>query len=366
MYRTAGANDGSPAGEWRSRPPADAVDPARSPEPALYNLLERLRSALLRPFDVHTVGRLRRRIAHNSGLERRTEAALASTRIFEQASLAARMGVWQCDLPGDRLTWSRGTYDLFGLQPGSQLARADILKSYSEASLADLERARAQAIAGGAGFGLDAEIRTPSGEKRWIRISATVERRNGEPVRLFGIKQDITEEKRRLARMSYLAEHDGMTGLANRARFQERLAELCAPEGPGGALLLIDLDGFKGINDTFGHSLGDECLVEIARRLSAMGQDADLIARIGGDEFAVLFGPSTPIQKIEAFAQRILRAAEMPIDCSSRVFQVSASIGYALTDGETSAAVFDRADLALYAAKAAGRGTFRGYSPALS
>jgi predicted signal transduction protein with EAL and GGDEF domain len=74
----------------------------------------------------------------------------------------------------------------------------------------------------------------------WIRISATVERRKGEPVRLFGIKQDITEERRLLARMSYLAEHDAMTGLANRTRFDERLSQIFGAGAPGGALMLID------------------------------------------------------------------------------------------------------------------------------
>ncbi|WP_413991166.1 diguanylate cyclase domain-containing protein [Labrys okinawensis] len=330
------------------------------PESTFYSLLRRLRSALLRPFDSRAVWQLRRDIGHQYSLMRQAKDTLASAKVFEQASVAARMGIWQCELPSERLTWSNGTYDLFGLQRGRGIVRGEVVRSYSEESLARLEQVRRDAIEAGSGFGFDAEIQTPEAEKRWIRISATVERRNGEPIRLFGVKQDVTEEKRLLEQMRYVAEHDMMTGLANRTQFQARLAEICEPQRQGGALMLVDLDGFKVVNDTFGHGVGDECLVEIGHRLSAECQGADLVARIGGDEFAVLFGPTAGQQRIESMAQRIIDVAEMPINCSGRSFQVGASIGYAFTDGETPAAVFARADRALYAAKAAGRLTFRG------
>lgn len=124
--------------------------------------------------------------------------------------------------------------------------------------------------------------------------------------------------------------------------------------------MLIDLDGFKEVNDTLGHAIGDECLIEIARRLSAVCQSAELIARIGGDEFAVLLGPSADVQKIEDIAQYIIRAAEAPMNCSGRIFRIGASVGYAFAEQETPATVFTRADCALYAAKAAGRRTFSG------
>lgn len=332
-------------------------------ESILYSLLGHLRLALTSPISARTVLQLRRQIEHQSGLIRQAEAALAGAEIFEQASVAARMGFWQCELPSERLTWSDGTYDLFGLQRRSGIVRGEILRSYSEESLARLWSVRSNAIETGSGFGLDAEIWSPGTGKRWIRISATVERQNGEPVRLFGVKQDITEEKRQLERMEYLAGHDAMTGLANRSQFEARLAQICEPGRPGGALMLIDLDGFKEVNDTLGHAIGDECLIEIAGRLSAACQSAELIARIGGDEFAVLLGPSAGLQKVEGIAQCIIHAAEAPMNCSGRIFRIGASVGYAFTEKETPATVFTRADCALYAAKAAGRGTFSGIPP---
>ena len=336
-------------------------DLVTAPQSALYSLLERLRSALTRPFDKQVIQQLHRQIAHQTTLVRELEGALAGAEIFERASMAACMGIWQCELPSEKLTWSSGTYDLFGLQTSHGLVRRDILKSYSEESLARLQKIRSNAIEAGNGFKLDAEIQSREFGTRWIRISATVERRNGEPVRLFGIKQDITEEKKTFEHMRHLAEHDMMTGLANRTQFQVQLTDICGPGGPGGVLMLIDLDGFKEINDTFGHAFGDECLIEFTRRLSAVCQSADLIARVGGDEFAVLFGPATKSQTVARVAQRLVDAAKAPMTCSGRIFNVSASVGFAFAEGDTPTALFTRADLALYAAKAVGGNAYRGH-----
>jgi diguanylate cyclase (GGDEF)-like protein len=347
---------GNPAEDAERDVLQPVCDLASAPQSTLYSLLGRLRAALSGPSDTKAIGQLQRQVEHQAALLRRAEAALAGVDIFERASAAARMGMWQCELPGERLTWSGGTYDIFGVRHSHGLVRSDILKSYSEESLARLQKVRGGAIAAGAGFRLDAEIRSAEFGTRWIRISATVERRNGEPVRLFGVKQDITEERTVFEHMRQLAEHDVMTGLANRTQFQVRLADLCET---GGALMLIDLDGFKEINDTLGHAFGDECLIEFTRRLSATCASADLIARIGGDEFAVLFGPSADLRTVERSAQRVVEAARAPMTCSGRVFTISASLGIAFAGEETPDALFMRADLALYAAKAAGGDAFQ-------
>ena len=348
----------NPADDLQTGALRSAEDPA--PQSALYALLGRLRSALNRPFDTQAIRQLQRQIDDQAAFVRQIEAALAGAEIFERAAAAARMGTWQCELPSEQLTWSNGTYDLFGQSRSRGLVRREILKTYTEESLARLQAVRAKAIAQENGFKLDAEIESPEFGKRWIRISATIERRNGEPIRLFGIKQDITEEKKTFEHMRHLAEHDVMTGLANRTQVQVRLAGICGAGGTGGALMLIDLDCFKEINDTYGHAFGDECLIEFTRRLTGTCQSADLIARIGGDEFAVLFGPATGRDVIERVARHVIEAARMPMTCLGRTFNVSASIGFAFAEGETSTDLFTRADSALYAAKAAGGDTFRG------
>lgn len=183
---------------------------------------------------------------------------------------------------------------------------------------------------------------------------------NGVAVRIFGMKQDITDEKILSDRTRYLAEFDSMTGLANRHRFEDRLASIGAHASSAiGSLLLVDLDGFKQINDTFGHALGDECLVEMARRLGQSCNGAELVARIGGDEFAILLGADLAETEVLDQAARIVTALSQPVECTDLTLALSASVGIALVKDSAPSDLFRHADNALYAAKAAGRNTFR-------
>ncbi|WP_269780341.1 sensor domain-containing diguanylate cyclase [Methylobacterium sp. Leaf118] len=275
---------------------------------------------------------------------------------FEPALRAAGIGLWACTLPDERLEWSDGVYDLFGLAPGSPTDRSRSLALYTADSRRALTTMRNRALGEGSGFSLDAEIVPPGRPSRWIRITATVERRDGVPVRLFGLKQDVSEEHHRLERMRRQSETDALTGLANRACFEARLRQ------PVGTLFLIDLDGFKAINDTFGHPVGDLCLREAARRIAQACGGADrkagLVARIGGDEFAVVLDSALGTGAAASCAARIVEAMSRPFGHGGRCYRLGASVGVARSGAEASDP-FTRADAALYAAKAAGRGTFR-------
>ena len=321
--------------------------------------------AAARRDDAAEIARLRAEVDAQARVIREQAASLAHSRkIFERASEAARIGVWECTLADDSLQWTDGVYDIFEMPRGAPLDRKQILTCYTEESRRALSEIRSRAIAERSGFGLDAEIITMKGNRRWMRITASIECENGRGVRIFGMKQDITEEKLLADRTRYLAEYDVMTGLANRSQFQSRLADLDG--GPDdrarvGALLLVDLDEFKQINDTFGHALGDECLRAAARRLKTVCGDAALVARIGGDEFAVLVGGGTDAAAAEDLAGRIVRALGEPADKAGRGPRLGASVGVALAEGCSSSDLFVRADTALYAAKAAGRNTFRSY-----
>jgi diguanylate cyclase (GGDEF)-like protein len=289
------------------------------------------------------------------------DAALARSReVFERASAAARLGLWECDLATETLQWSGGTYDMFTIARERPLVRRQALIRYPAQSLKTLDRIRSRAIAERTGFNLDTDIVTPDGARRWIRITATVECSGERPVRLFGLKQDITEEHERLDDIRRRAEFDDLTGLANRRQFQARLAQACGDGG--GTLLLVDLDGFKDVNDSLGHAAGDACLREAAERLSALGETATIVARIGGDEFAILLGPSDRAPVLTA--RQIMAAMSRPIHYGWHRFRIGASIGLAVLDASGSETAMRRADAALYAAKAAGRCTFRWYDPA--
>jgi diguanylate cyclase (GGDEF)-like protein/PAS domain S-box-containing protein len=308
------------------------------------------------------VAQLQARIAVLEQVIASQSAELAHAhKIFETASVAAKIGVWECTLPDATLRWSDGVYDLFGLPRGSKITRETILEYYPTDSRAKLNGIRSKAIENGSGFATEVEIIKATGERRWIRLTATVETENGDAVRIFGIKQDITEERNLLDQTRYLAEFDVLTGLANRSQFQRRLSRLDPRDSgyrPVSALLLVDIDKFKDINDTFGHILGDRCLTETANHINAVCPEAELVARIGGDEFAVLLRPGLTRSEVTTIAGLIVQSVAGINETSRRIPSPSVSVGVAKFVGQTASDLFIQADSALYAAKNSGRNRF--------
>jgi two-component system sensor kinase FixL len=135
---------------------------------------------------------------HVGGEEPEAQAASVAhyKKMYDRSSALARIGVWECDLATEQLTWTDGVYDLFELPRGAPLERARIVEFYDEESRREMERLRAQAIAEGGSFSVDILIRTARGNERWLRLTADVEQEQGRSVRIFGTKQDITAEKR--------------------------------------------------------------------------------------------------------------------------------------------------------------------------
>ncbi|QDZ13189.1 GGDEF domain-containing protein [Devosia ginsengisoli] len=283
--------------------------------------------------------------------------------LFDRASATASIGIWQCNLADNSLSWTNGVYDLFEIARDTPITRETTMALYSESSRREMEAARAQAIATCSDFSLDCEIITTTGKRRWMRLTGAVESRDGVAHRIFGMKQDITEEKLLADRTRYLAEFDVMTGLANRGQFQARLAALDEGRKRIGTMLLVDLDGFKQVNDTYGHALGDECLKEAAIRLLESCGGADLVARIGGDEFAVLLDADMSPGDARILAGNIVEAMRRPVTRLDQTLHLGASVGVAhYRAGISAEDLFRQADTALYAAKAAGRDTSRTFA----
>lgn len=281
-------------------------------------------------------------------------------RLYDQALAAARIGAWECDLETERLSWTSGVYDLFHYPIGNPLRRADIVALYVDESRRNMELARAEVISSGRAVMLDTEIRTWRGESRWMRLRINAGQTAGRPT-IFGCKQDITADRAAIEQLRQQAETDPLTGLANRARFQTRYREVVGDSlnhGHASALVLIDLDGFKELNDTYGHLAGDACLCEIAERLRSAFQHAGLISRLGGDEFAIILRAPTRPARIAEVLQQTVTMLNRPLFWNGLRVQVSASIGAALIGRPHSRRItdlFEEADFALYEAKAAGR-----------
>ncbi len=183
----------------------------------------------------------------------------------------------------------------------------------------------------------------------------------------LAVMEDITERRRAEARIVHLARHDVLTGLANRAEFNEKLEEASKRVKRGGApitVMMLDLDRFKAVNDMFGHPAGDKLLVEVGHRLKSTLRDTDLLARLGGDEFAIIQegGPAQREGAI-ALALRIISAISEAFDLGGFEVNVGTSIGIAMAPehGTDPEELLKSADLALYATKTQGRNDFRIY-----
>jgi diguanylate cyclase (GGDEF)-like protein/PAS domain S-box-containing protein len=200
-----------------------------------------------------------------------------------------------------------------------------------------------------------------SGAWLWIRARGRVVERDaeGRALRLAGTYADIHERKVSEARLRHLAEFDQLTGLPNRAQFMERLRSSMGTAKPGStiAVLFLDIDHFKTINDTLGHEAGDQLLKVFAQRMRASVRQTDLVARLAGDEFTVILEALHDERDASVIARKLVEALREPIALAGKLFEITASVGVALcSPSETDeAALLRRADVALYEAKRRGR-----------
>jgi diguanylate cyclase (GGDEF)-like protein/PAS domain S-box-containing protein len=193
--------------------------------------------------------------------------------------------------------------------------------------------------------------------------------KDGAPKYLLSVIDDVTERKQAEQKIAHMAHHDMLTGLANRVLFCDELdrALVRVRRGERIAILYLDLDHFKRVNDTFGHLVGDELLRQAADRLRECVRDSDLIARLGGDEFAILQGALEEPCDAAALAARIHRALSAPFQLEEHQVMAGVSVGISIApdDAADQQVLLKFADLALYGAKESGRGTYHFYEPEL-
>ena len=276
-------------------------------------------------------------------------------------------GLLLFDSSGRLVICNRQYIDMFGLstdvvKPGCHLR--DLIRHRQELGsfVGDVDAYCARFLDPSGSLVQDTVTSTPDG--RTIRLIYKRSPDGGWATTL----EDVTEGRRDQARIEHLAHYDALTNLPNRSLFQ-RHAEglLLETDGREFAILYIDIDEFKRINDTLGHLIGDEFLKGVAERLRQSVGPEDFIARLGGDEFAILQHGVESAEDVHALVARIYQALRTPFDCHGHQLSSDASIGIAIAprDGTDLFDLLKNADLAMYAAKAAGRRTYRFFDPAM-
>jgi diguanylate cyclase (GGDEF)-like protein/PAS domain S-box-containing protein len=301
---------------------------------------------------------------------------LAEVERFQRSQYFARIGTWDWDIDTNRLYWSDAIYAMFGYRVGEVTPSYELFCQSVHPD--DREQVRAgelRCIESGENHDEEYRVIWPDGTLRWLRETGNVLKDDqGTPVKMMGVVRDITEEKAWASQMHQLAHHDPLTGLPNRLVFEDRLANALERAQRGGtraALVFIDLNGFKAINDRLGHKAGDQVLVCMATRLREALRGSDSVARLGGDEFvAILEGLSparTPEDEAQAIAGKLLAALTPPVRVDNSLQHIGASLGIAFypEHAQSMDRLIHCADLAMYEAKRNGDNQYRmGQPPA--
>ena len=289
-----------------------------------------------------------------------------SERLLAETQRLAHVGSWEWDAPGrlDRMSWTDEMYRLAGLVPQSVMVTPRLWLDVTHP--ADRQRVAAaltEAFTRPGPFELAQRMMLTSGEVRHLAVRGEVEHdAKGRPVRVWGSAQDVTERHRVQEELRRTALTDPLTGLGNRLLLVDRLRRsIAALDGAAGqaghvAVIAVDLDGLKRVNDTYGHATGDDLLRETARRLRSVVRDLDLVARLGGDEF-VLLCTELDVAGAARLAERIVAEISSPYLLTGGVTAWSgASVGVTVTDDPRADVdrLLAQADRALYAAKGDG------------
>ena len=317
------------------------------------------------------------RFLRGPGLRRRASAGQASEErrptpetSKEHDDLATEImsnaaeGVVVCDREMKCRVWNHFMENLTGVRADQVLGKpaVDFFPAFGEQSIQEI----LTRVLNGETISIGETAYVASGTEKQGWISASYRPQidgNGHVTGVIGRVLDLSDRKRTEQQMEYQAYHDALTGLANRRLFQEHLTlalALAARKRRPVAVLFLDLDHFKVVNDSLGHTLGDALLREIATRLRSSVREGDVVARVGGDEFTIVLQELEKKEDAAAMAQRVLRIVAEPIDVDGQRLYVTTSIGIAVhpDDGEDAETLLKNADNAMYRAKAVGRNTY--------
>jgi diguanylate cyclase (GGDEF)-like protein/PAS domain S-box-containing protein len=316
--------------------------------------------------------------SYNLALERNiadrkhAEEVLQRSEVELQLALdAGHLGDWKWDIVNDEITWSSRCKVIYGLSPDAEITYDRFLEIIHPDDRDEVERILNEAVETGNDYEMEKRIILPDGTVRWtIGRGRVTHNDNGEPVLMAGITIDITERKEQDERIQYLAYHDALTGLPNRELVLNLLNQAMAQAQRHNkilAVLFLDLDRFKDVNDTLGHLAGDTLLKKAAVCLAEGLREEDTIGRVGGDEFLILLPELASPQDAAHVTGKIIESLSTPFTVAGHELHINASIGISLypRDSKEVETLVKYADSALYLAKEQGRNTFRFFSPEL-
>lgn len=311
---------------------------------------------------------------------RKSESRLAN------AQRIAKLGNWEWNITDETLSCSEETYRIFGLKlPEIGSSYMALLGSVHPADRDVVEKSLDHALYQQKPYSLDHRIVFANGSERFVNQQAEVIfNRDGEPLSMVGTVQDVTDRKLAEDQIRTLAYYDTLTDLPNRRMFKEFLEKTLSRarrQEELAAIFVLDLDRFKRINDTLGHTMGDLLLREVAQRLHASvrredfvlrhqgeGPNTNSVARLGGDEFALLLADITSLQDAARIARRTLSILSEPFLLDEQEIFISASIGITIYphDGDNVETLLKNADTAMYHAKAEGRNNYQYYTKSMN
>ncbi len=315
------------------------------------------------------------RVKKDAAAREMSEAALrANDARWKLALESTGDGVWDCDLKLRKIIFSDRFKEMCGYGPHELPEDIDALDQHIHPE--DLPRQQEDRQAHLEGltptYANEHRVRCKDGSWKWFLTRGLVIGRDehGKPLRMIGTHTDITNRKQSEALIWQQANYDGLTGLPNRQMLRDRLEQdikKCKRDGHSVALMFIDLDHFKEVNDTLGHDHGDLLLVEAAHRIRHCVRESDTVARLGGDEFTVVLPELDKLPRVEQIAQDIIAVLAEVFQLGLERAYVSASIGITFypDDATEIEDLFKQADQAMYVAKDAGRSRFSYFTPAL-
>ncbi len=276
--------------------------------------------------------------------------------LLEYASELAALGSWEYNHSTGHIIWGAETRHILGLTPVGNVTVEAVRGLFAGEDELKWQREIARFAASTTSLLFEGRIHTPDGTNKWIRVLGKTESNEGR-IAKFGLVQDITKEREIRERLNEMVARDSLTGLFNRFSLLQHLRRLQRDQ-TAFSFAMLDLDGFKFINDTFGHAAGDQCLKRIARKLRSLEAHGAFVARIAGDEFGIILPDIGDRRGLERRIGKIVASLAFPMRFQQQTANLSVSVGVAMRSPGTSfdpETLIAEADMALYEAKILGR-----------